>query len=209
MSKAKNWIIGIGAIYILAQVFGTEETKSPPKPETPSATQKASSSGDTTAQPLGFMQSSASSITKQPAPTIEKHPYVDSWVFTTSRVNMRAEPSTSSRVILTIDAGQSFKVLNHRTGWFSITYKNRTGWVYGQYLSENPPAKPQPPTKTIKTPAPPVAHRVAPSRNTGQAVRAPYVGRCDCPYDLMRNGHRCGGRSAYSRPGGRNPVCYY
>nr|WP_312795593.1 SOS response-associated peptidase family protein [Tianweitania sp.] len=24
----------------------------------------------------------------------------------------------------------------------------------------------------------------------------------------MRNGRRCGGRSAYNRPGGRSPVCY-
>ncbi|RWK45425.1 MAG: SH3 domain-containing protein, partial [Mesorhizobium sp.] len=31
-------------------------------------------------------------------------------------------------------------------------------------------------------------------------------GRCDCPYDLMRNGRLCGGRSAYSKPGGRSPV---
>jgi hypothetical protein len=24
----------------------------------------------------------------------------------------------------------------------------------------------------------------------------------------MRNGHACGGRSAYSRPGGYAPICY-
>ena len=38
--------------------------------------------------------------------------------------------------------------------------------------------------------------------------RAPYVGTCDCPYDQMRNGRRCGNNSAYSKPGGRNPVCF-
>lgn len=31
---------------------------------------------------------------------------------------------------------------------------------------------------------------------------------CACPYDLMRNGAACGGRSAYSRPGGASPICY-
>jgi hypothetical protein len=31
---------------------------------------------------------------------------------------------------------------------------------------------------------------------------------CACPDDRMRNGHACGGRSAYSRPGGAAPLCY-
>jgi hypothetical protein len=31
---------------------------------------------------------------------------------------------------------------------------------------------------------------------------------CPCPYDLDRRGNECGGRSAYSRPGGAAPVCY-
>jgi hypothetical protein len=30
---------------------------------------------------------------------------------------------------------------------------------------------------------------------------------CACPYDLARNGSQCGGRSAYSRPGGAEPLC--
>jgi hypothetical protein len=31
---------------------------------------------------------------------------------------------------------------------------------------------------------------------------------CACPYDHARNGSACGGRSAYSRPGGAAPLCY-
>lgn len=31
---------------------------------------------------------------------------------------------------------------------------------------------------------------------------------CACPYNAARNGSRCGGRSAYSRPGGASPLCY-
>jgi hypothetical protein len=44
-----------------------------------------------------------------------------------------------------------------------------------------------------------------------QASRAEYHagGRpCACPDDTMRNGRACGGRSAYSRPGGASPLCY-
>ena len=37
---------------------------------------------------------------------------------------------------------------------------------------------------------------------------ASYPGNCPCPYSVMRNGRSCGGRSAYSRPGGYAPRCY-
>lgn len=31
---------------------------------------------------------------------------------------------------------------------------------------------------------------------------------CACPYNSARNGNSCGGRSAYSRPGGAAPICF-
>lgn len=37
---------------------------------------------------------------------------------------------------------------------------------------------------------------------------AQYPGTCPCPYSTARNGSNCGGRSAYSKPGGRSPICY-
>lgn len=37
---------------------------------------------------------------------------------------------------------------------------------------------------------------------------ASYPGNCPCPYNTDRAGRRCGRRSAYSRPGGRSPLCY-
>jgi hypothetical protein len=40
-----------------------------------------------------------------------------------------------------------------------------------------------------------------------QSIRA-YSGNCPCPYNVDRAGRRCGGRSAYSRPGGAAPLCY-
>jgi hypothetical protein len=42
------------------------------------------------------------------------------------------------------------------------------------------------------------------SRNAYYATGHP----CACPYDHARNGSACGGRSAYSRPGGAEPKCY-
>lgn len=37
---------------------------------------------------------------------------------------------------------------------------------------------------------------------------ADYPGACPCPESIMRNGRRCGRNSAYSKPGGREPICY-
>lgn len=31
---------------------------------------------------------------------------------------------------------------------------------------------------------------------------------CACPDDMMRNGRRCGGNSAWSRASGARPLCY-
>ena len=35
-----------------------------------------------------------------------------------------------------------------------------------------------------------------------------YPGNCPCPYNVARNGSRCGGRSAYNRAGGYAPYCF-
>lgn len=32
---------------------------------------------------------------------------------------------------------------------------------------------------------------------------------CPCPYNRMRNGALCGNRSAWAKPGGRSPRCYF
>ena len=37
---------------------------------------------------------------------------------------------------------------------------------------------------------------------------AQYPGKCPCPYSVMSNGKKCGKRSAYSKPGGYQPLCY-
>lgn len=37
---------------------------------------------------------------------------------------------------------------------------------------------------------------------------AQYPGPCPCPYSVNRSGRRCGDFSAYSKPGGYDPLCY-
>ena len=40
-----------------------------------------------------------------------------------------------------------------------------------------------------------------------ESIRS-YPGNCPCPYNRARNGSRCGRRSAWSKPGGYQPICY-
>lgn len=37
---------------------------------------------------------------------------------------------------------------------------------------------------------------------------ADYPGPCACPFNQARNGSSCGKRSAWSKPGGYDPICY-
>ena len=42
----------------------------------------------------------------------------------------------------------------------------------------------------------------------GIRVRLTTNRPCDCPYDRDSRDYRCGGRSAHTKPGGREPTCY-
>mgnify|MGYP001250573045 FL=1 len=49
------------------------------------------------------------------------------------------------------------------------------------------------------------------SQSTEELIKesiSSYSGKCPCPYSVMSNGKKCGNKSAYSRPGGQQPLCY-
>lgn len=35
-----------------------------------------------------------------------------------------------------------------------------------------------------------------------------HYGNCPCPFNRAKNNSKCGKRSAWSKPGGQEPVCY-
>jgi hypothetical protein len=73
-----------------------------------------------------------------------------------------------------------------------------------------------PPAPETPTAAPSVASQPALAAVSDETIRQAiirqsiglYGGSCPCPYNVDRGGRRCGGRSAYSRPGGASPYCY-
>ncbi len=101
-------------------------------------------------------------------------------------------------------------VVGSRGAWRSVQYRGRAGWVSSRYVSRERPV-----LTSAPRPLSPVAQRraaraVPENPRKGQPVRQGAYGQgCDCPYDRMRNGRRCGGNSAWSRPGGRSPKCYW
>lgn len=63
--------------------------------------------------------------------------------------------------------------------------------------------------RTPQQPAARPSTAPAPTQAAGTPLRAATTGQgCQCPYDIDARGRTCGGRSAYSRPGGEEPKCY-
>ncbi|MBS7543199.1 SH3 domain-containing protein [Ancylobacter oerskovii] len=128
----------------------------------------------------------------------------------TAKVNVRGGPNTSGRVIGSLSAGTSIEAGESRGNWRRVRLDGQEGWVSSRYLSAQPPSVTTPVREPSRTVARVAAEPDEDDDDSGGVtpIREPYVGTCDCPYDVMRNGRSCGGRSAYSRPGGRKPKCY-
>ncbi|WP_366249222.1 SH3 domain-containing protein [Devosia sp. 66-14] len=127
---------------------------------------------------------------------------------TADTLRVRALPSTGSSVMSSLRRGDTVSVLGSDGAWALVSLgPDRNGWVSMQYLAEIGAAPPrQSAFQAPTTPSAPTQSKPKPA--IGQPLRDAYVGTCDCPYDRKRNGARCGGTSAYSRPGGRSPACY-
>lgn len=132
-----------------------------------------------------------------------------------SVVNLRSKATTNSRIVSKLRRGTKVRINGENEGkWIPISVDNPSisGWMHGDFLKATKPrvgtaskqtAKKKrsiaaPTTKEIKT---------AQQQIIRQSINS-YSGSCPCPYNRDRAGRRCGGRSAWSRPGGYSPVCY-
>ncbi|MEP2890067.1 SH3 domain-containing protein [Tateyamaria sp.] len=157
-----------------------------------------------TAQPVAF---------RSPTPVPEAR--APAYVYVTgSRVNVRAGPGTSNARVGAFGRGTKLAVLETQAGWSrvrgSVSGTTTVGWMSQDYLSNRKPAP-------VAVSAPRRARAIsAPSRPDiskankvliSQSISV-YPGNCPCPYNRDRAGRRCGKRSAWSKPGGRSPLCY-
>ena len=68
---------------------------------------------------------------------------------TTTNLNMRSGPSTSSKTITTLKKGTKVDVLESKNGWDKIKYGSKTGYASNKYLKAVP-KKPTTPTTPVK-----------------------------------------------------------
>ena len=127
-------------------------------------------------------------------------------------LNVRSAPSTSGAVLSKITRGTTV-VPTHRAGkWVGVALDDGSlGWLHSDFLSDKRPNDPVATARSevVSAPAPTQAYdRSEVVQSIIRASLAAYPGPCPCPYNKMRKGGRCGGRSAYSKPGGYSPICY-
>ncbi|WP_419762669.1 SH3 domain-containing protein [Defluviimonas aestuarii] len=131
-------------------------------------------------------------------------------VFVTGdRVNLRAGPSLADRSIGQLSKGTHAMLLSEREGWSEIETPLGRGWMASRFVSRTAPVAATPNAIKQRSVAAPTSAEIrrAKAEIIEQSIAA-YPGSCPCPYNRDRAGRRCGGRSAWSKPGGYNPICY-
>lgn len=122
--------------------------------------------------------------------------------FVSTALNLRANPSGYGEIFVTLPVGEV--VYEYRTyqSWSQVNVAslNITGFVATRYLSKACIPGGGLTRKSLSQDQV-TSILISSSLNS-------YGGNCPCPYNVDRAGRRCGGRSAYTRPGGRSPLCY-
>jgi len=126
---------------------------------------------------------------------------------TVQALRVRSAPSDKAEIVGRLALGD--QVIGHRRSgaWIEVARGGSVlGWAgeVGFKAQAAPPQVTAPKIETVLTAAAIALMLVKASRETYYASGRP----CACPDDVMRNGRRCGNRSAYSRPGGASPLCY-
>jgi Bacterial SH3 domain len=122
--------------------------------------------------------------------------------YTITDVNLRRYPSTYGAPLATLPRGQVVYAFSTYDEWSQVNVAtlNIVGYVATKYLAATCVEGKELTRKDL-----PRAQIVKILMAQSQSR---YSGSCPCPYNTDRGGRRCGGRSAYSRPGGASPLCY-
>jgi hypothetical protein len=208
-------LIGLG-------LFRCGDTKTPTPPSTaysppPSATQGApvqAAYSPTPAQPLTAPRSTFTEPIPngyRGVPAAETRPIKRSLYVRGKDVPMRAEPNANAKILNRLPNGMEVGELSRREGWVEIRHpiSAAEGWVSARRLDEvAPQTEEQPKPKRKEPPGIEVLSDAAIIAKLIALDAASYSGNCRCPENTDRAGRRCGARSAYSKPGGREPLCY-
>lgn len=131
---------------------------------------------------------------------------------TATTLNVRREPTGSGAVVDSLSSGSEITVYSLDGEWAQISAPGTSArWVHSDYLTDDRPiARAQPiavQSLANQSIAPQQSRSEVIQRIIANSVRS-YRGNCPCPYHTTASGRRCGGNSAYSRPGGASPICF-
>lgn len=192
-----------GWVWLVVLAVAVFQFVNPPGPDATPRPEVATSA-PATAKPAKPLPSSPPKASAQPS---KAAPATHSVAANSLRV--RGLPTTAAEVLTELPRGSMVTILASSDGWGLVGLADgRQGWVSIDFLA---PLSSRATAPTAQEPVqlftPPAKAKSKPAAKD-TPLRDAYVGTCDCPYDRKRNGARCGGTSAYSRPGGRSPACY-
>ena len=210
------WAIGVIGLVISFGIFGNNAPTTNPSQAAPQTRTATTSPTAPLAQPAPAIAAPApSALAAVPSlapavPDAALPPSIEVRFVTASSLNVRSSPSTGGDIVGKIPNGHQIAVIEKDNGWLLVqSAAGGRGWVSEQYTSTSRPAPvASPPPQTFVAAPSAVANRDAIIQEIIRRSILNYSGNCPCPYNTMRNGRSCGGNSAYSKPGGRSPICY-
>lgn len=202
-------IVGVIALFVAIGLFnsGSDSSRSSGTDVSRPAAPAPVVGAPTKAPPMVARPPVLTTTAVQPAPASapSEFRYV-----TASSLNVRAAPDTTGVVIGRLQNGHQVSVLQRENGWLLIQpAPGAEGWISELYTSATPESTTasEPTQALLSAPGPEVDRDGIIQKIIERSIRN-YSGNCPCPYNTMRNGRRCGGNSAHSKPGGRSPICF-
>lgn len=201
-------VFGLAALIVIGMLSGRKETPAPLAPPAPSAP-PARVALVSPASPAVQAPSQIASPARHPPPTAAVRLRV-----TGTGVALRGEPSRDGAILDRLSRPLVVEALESTGEWVKVRHPVTAveGWVFAKLLeaegdAPQPEQKPRPVPQVQPPNVPALSAAVIAQRLMAES-RAAYPGSCACPYDVDRDGRRCGARSAYSKPGGYAPICY-
>lgn len=129
------------------------------------------------------------------------------------RVALRSSPNKDGKVLDRFNNNQKVELLEAGAEWSKVrdTLTRREGYIASRLLRIEPVEAKEKQKEIIGAPLikpKPVIDRSAIIAAIVQDSISSYSGSCPCPYNINKGGRKCGKSSAYSKPGGYDPICF-
>jgi hypothetical protein len=149
------------------------------------------------------MASTSPAVTSQPTAAVTSSDATLVAGDTNSQINLRATPSSTGRRLGYGLVGDQVQVIDRMTSegydWFQVKFprSGAVGWIRGDFVNVVSASQPSQPSSEPET------YSNSSDVTYPSTATTSSGGNCNSPDDLDSRGHRCGGRAASVRSGGR------